>query len=159
MQGTVVESDSSPATLLRINGIAGDVEREIHIATGVPFQVTMAACPGESTSAFALYGHIGTANVDTVSHQPGSIGDAAIPTPLSGGSPRMVVVANNLGPRSTYGTPVLHRWVPPAPTLCFEKRLGVFAPAIVSFQALVSNPSASNDDHLSLSNAMILRIP
>lgn len=142
--------------VLKLNGAAGDVDREIVIGVNQPLTLTMDAPPSRrlpgQTSAFVLYAWAGENSAAV--EQPFDLGKTVFPTPLSGGSPVPRYVWNNSDPR--FGTADLPSR--PAPSTVFNRAAGIGKPITLMFQGFIRDDCASSGRGFSTTNAVLLRV-
>jgi len=148
---------SDPATVLDVNGSAGDEDHVVTVAFGDPIDVTMEAPPaGPEPAPFALYVWIGEPDETTVTPQPKNLGAMCFPTPLSGGLPQPKKIWNNLGRVDRLGNPDYPST--PAPSTVLHLPTGLDVAIAVTFQGFILDDGSASSKPASVTNAMLLRI-
>jgi uncharacterized protein DUF1565 len=157
--GTVDVAASFARDVVFVNGTAGDAFRNVAIPAGSPFRIEVLAPPGGPAPArFALLVFVGVPDAGDLSPQPGALGTFAFPTPLTGGSPRVLVMFDNLAPAARARIGEGRRPSSPAP---FEIAIrGGVARAGRDFtlQGIVAN-TASQNGRYAVTNAVVVRVP
>jgi hypothetical protein len=139
------------ADVLLINGGSGDGLNELHVNVGTYCLIRMEAPPGgPATADFALYAYMNQPDDATQTVHPYGIGLMCFPTPISGGSPIPITVANTVHP--ALGFP----FVPcgPAPTIVAS--FTVPAPMNATFQGFIFDYD-SGGPGFSITNAIVLK--
>jgi hypothetical protein len=142
--------------VLLANGTEGsELFREVVLEVGEPLIVQMGNTSGRSR--FVLYGMRGEPTQATVTLQPFDVGLMAFPTPLSGGSPRPKVIANNLGFRSALGVPCF--FSEPAPSIVLLYGAGQLrVPVTATLQGFIEDSQSGSYSGISITNAIVLKI-
>jgi len=113
--------------VLFVNGSAGGNRRRLRLSPTEPFSIRMEVSPaGPERARYSLYA-FRLLRGRRFALQPFDLGVTAFPTPLDGGTPRPVVVANLLRgpglPASKLGDPLLE--LPPAPGVILDRPDGL----------------------------------
>ncbi|MBI1851132.1 MAG: PD40 domain-containing protein [Planctomycetes bacterium] len=142
--------------VLLVNATTGDSRtRELSIGVGVPISIVLLSPSSRSTSSFAFYAWPGAPSTATLSRQPGGIGLAVFPTPLTPGrSPQPVAIANAWDPRLGGATfPSTH-----APAIVLRRTRGITRPLTITLQSIIQDDASLSPAHASLTNAIILHV-
>jgi len=155
--GNVNRGVGAPAEVLAVNGSLGDDLRTIHLAPAEPIAVTLDVSPaGPSPAAYALYALAAPTEDPILAPQPYSLGTTALPTPLDGGFPAPMVIANLFsGPHgSRFG--VARFDLPPAPGTILERPGGVGRTGRFVIQGFLKDAGSVSPYPVSITNAVVL---
>lgn len=155
LAGNVNLGAGNPQDVLFVNDSAGHPERVVELASWEPIVVFMDA-PALSLgpAPFALYAMPGLAVEGTEPiEQPFGIGVSAFPTPLSGGEPQPLVLANGFRSRQApaAGLPRFEDAMAPKIVRAFPRGFG--RPFRVVLQGLVADPGSAGPG-ISVTNAV-----
>ncbi|MBI1849031.1 MAG: hypothetical protein HYR85_01675 [Planctomycetes bacterium] len=143
--------------VLLLNSTHGDdTTREITLARNAALRVIVLSPSSRPTARFAAYVWVGPPNGTTLRAQPFSLGNAVFPTPLNVGQvPQPRKIFNNFDTR--LGTANLPST--PAPSTLLNRPVGLGNPITVTFQGFIQDTAAIIPQHVSLTNAIVLRVP
>ncbi|MBI1853980.1 MAG: hypothetical protein HYR85_26885 [Planctomycetes bacterium] len=146
--------------VLRVNGNVGDSGREVTIAAGTPITIEVASPPSDpnSSAAFALFAFLGVPSSNDVSQQPARLGAFSFPTPLTGGSPLVVTLFDNLAPaaQQRLGAGRLHSHA--APFSITLPGSATQSGRNFTLQGFIAN-AASRNGAFAITNAVVVRVP
>jgi IPT/TIG domain-containing protein len=141
--------------VLLVNASSGDALREVVVGLRQPIAVVMVSPSSRSSARFALYAWLGAPDATTLRALPAGVGATVFPTPLSRGSlPQPVKIGNNFDPRlgaATFPTT-------PAPSQVGRLAGGIRRPIVVTLQPIVEDDGSAIPQHVSVGNAVILRV-
>lgn len=158
LYGTVNAGAGPVADVLRVNGGAGDSKRrEVTLAIGEPFTMTIDAPPAETVAPYALYVWLGAPSAATPRPQPFGIGCTAMPTPLQRpDAPQPAVIFNNIGKRAQLGNPDYPS--SPAPATVIDKADGIGRALAFTVQGFVIDHGSAGSKPASVTNGVIVRV-
>ncbi|MBI3845792.1 MAG: hypothetical protein HY292_14255 [Planctomycetes bacterium] len=140
--------------VLKVNGTNGGDVHRFRTSVGQPLAVRVkVSSAGPNPARFALYAFLGEVDSTTISVQPFGIGTSAIPTPLNGPNPRLVVLYNSLGFRHALGTPRITTPTAPA-TLAYPT--GIRSRTIATIQGFIQDAAAPGGHGLAITNAITI---
>ncbi|MBI1851031.1 MAG: hypothetical protein HYR85_11875 [Planctomycetes bacterium] len=147
------------ADVLFVNGSAGrGAERRIDVRPGDPVRVTMSPPPSAAGHAtrFVLYFWAGEPTAFSQRALPGAVGTTCMPTPVSGGAPLPLFVANNLGQWCRLGR---ESWPQspsrPAPSIVLDLPRGFGLTGQWFLQGIIHDPS-SPQAHVAVTNGVVI---
>jgi hypothetical protein len=152
--GNVNARSGRPGDVLFVNDSAGGPERRLALTTYEPLTLFMNVPPASAGSApYSLYLWVG--GVDSAGRRelPQRIGSTCMPTPLSGGSPRLRAIWNNAG-RTNLGTPTLPST--PAPSIVVSVPTGTRRPVTFFIQGIIADPGAIGSRPASVTNGVLV---
>jgi len=141
--------------VLRVNGWAGGVDREMRLSVGDSVRVEMTPAPdGGVVVSAALYAWRRPPTRATLAAQPFDLGWTCLHTPLSGGLPQPVTLVNSFGRDDRMGRPRFGALTAP-----FAVDVSGGAPRAGDFtvQGFVADQFARNG-RASVTNAIVLRV-
>jgi len=154
-----VNAGAGPVTdVLFVNGSAGDAKtREVALAIGEPFVLTLDAPPEETTAPHATYVWLGAPGPSTWRDQPFGIGCTAMPTPLQRpAGPQPAVVFNVIGKPGKLGAPDYPSHV--APTTVVNKGDGINRALVITIQGLILDHGSAGSKPGSVTNGVVVRV-
>ncbi|MBI1852558.1 MAG: hypothetical protein HYR85_19620 [Planctomycetes bacterium] len=142
--------------VLFVNPLAGDpVTREFRVGVGRSISFSMAAPSSRASARFALYAWLGVPDVTSLRVQPRHVGPMIFPTPLDvGSSPQPIAIANDLAARLGSATFPTH----PAPTQIARLPRGIPRPITIAVQGFIQDDGSAIPEHVSITNAILLRV-
>jgi IPT/TIG domain-containing protein len=142
--------------VLLVNGEAGDpVTRELTIGVRTPLDAVMVVPSTRRSSRFALYAWNVEPTPETLQAQRRGVGLVVLPTPLDAGArPQPIAVLNNFDPR--LGAPTAAST--PAPSRIGRLPRGIGRAAVVTLQGFIQDDGSRIPEHVSVTNAIVLRI-
>ncbi|MBI3848065.1 MAG: PD40 domain-containing protein [Planctomycetes bacterium] len=153
--GTVNVARGDRENVLFVNDGVGDATtRELTVAVNHQITVRMASPSSRATARYALYAWSHPPTLATLSSQPFGLGTAAMPTPLSGGSPQPFMILNNLGHPGQLG-------VPNAPSSRAPSVLGsrtITRRFTLTLQGLIQDDGSASPQRVSVTNAVVTHI-
>lgn len=156
LEGTVNTAFGSPRDVLFLNGQSGvGEERKIEYKVLDPFELRMIlppAVPEGETAPFVVYAWNRPPSPESVSPLPLGMGCAAMPMPLSGGTPQPLVIWNNARRFSQLGRPT--HGSEPAPSTFFRRENGLGRAERFFLQGLIYDPGSSAEVPASLTNGI-----
>lgn len=140
--------------VLFVNDSNGGAARRLEITSFQPLSIFMASPPAATGPArFALYAWEGDDDPAGRRALPQGLGTTCLPTPLSGGSPRLRVIWNNTG-KSVLGAAT--RPSSPAPSSVLDIRRGVGRQTTFVIQGLIADPNSIGSRPASVTNALVV---
>ncbi len=157
-RGNVNTRFGSPANVLYVNDKAGDARGHVAVEHWAPTTIFVDAPPAATEPCryvlFALPGsEMGALPVE----QPFDLGPMAFRTPLSGGSPQAVTIANNFFPprMRKLGFPAIE--TDPAPSMVLHLPQGFGREVDLTLQGFIVDPGSSGPG-VSVTNVVYLRV-
>ncbi|MBI1849135.1 MAG: IPT/TIG domain-containing protein [Planctomycetes bacterium] len=142
--------------VLLVNGGFGiPIDRTLSLPIGAPITVQMQTPSSRVTSTFALYAWGGIPNAGTLGVLPRGVGSMVFRLPFQGG-PTPAYIWNNLGHFGILGNPTLP--AAPAPTIVVNRPNGAHGAVNATLQGLIVDDASQIPQHISVTNAVILRV-
>src|SRR5262249_8158705 len=155
--GTVNSTAGMPSSVLTVNGSPGVVV----VPASSPITIAVAAAPlGPATSPYVLWAWMGQSqNAQALSLGPDRIGCTVNPTPFAGGQgpqPFLCLHSSNVGNGPCGPARVLRS---PASAPWSRTFAGPAGPRDFVLQGVIRDNGAANVRRVSVTNAVLLRIP
>jgi IPT/TIG domain-containing protein len=144
--------------VMLLNATAGaPLERTIDLAARSPITLVVVPPSSRATARYVVYGWPDLPSAATTSLLSELIGAIVFPTPFTGGAPQPAAIWNLLGHRRTLGAPTLASR--PAPAILLSRPRGARAGARFTLQGLIEDDASPSGLGLSVTNALLVRVP
>jgi Tol biopolymer transport system component len=155
--GNVNAARGDREDVLLVNATSGDAEtRTLTLSPSASVRAVMVPPTSRASARFVLYGWRGEPDATTLTSLPRGAGMLVFPAPFTGGAPQPRAIWNNLGFARTLGPATLASRA--APSIVFSLPHGVGRAATATLQGLIEDDAAGIPQHVSVTNAIVLRM-